>query len=283
MRWRRIAERSSYQRKLERQEQKHHEALSNAHFDKLATAIDRLTKEQHAIVDQQVIAERHALATRQEIGAQLVAAWRKKRDWYDYANLGVVIAAFLAAAAAAYEAYRLAEVTDKLALDAKTAADTAHLDNTTALFSQTRPWLAFVLALDPLRVGSPIRVGVQWVNAGHSPAFKARVFAGMQGITKNQTPPEPLTIMPDATPPKMRSIGVILPGPSGIQWLEYEGKPPLTQQTIDALATGQISLWITGRAEYFDGNDKPHFTMFRGVYESSSGGFVFTDRGNDAN
>jgi hypothetical protein len=58
---------------------------------------------------------------------------KPKRDWYDKLNLAVLIGAFLAAIAAAYEAGRLANLTETAVSHADVAAKLQHVDTLAAL------------------------------------------------------------------------------------------------------------------------------------------------------
>ncbi len=87
-----------------------------------------------------------------------------KRDWFDYTNLVILIFAFVAAAVAACEAYRLANLTNALVTDAQ---DTAK-----------RQFRAYVLYDSGIVVMSPdghsYTVSVSVKNSGQTPAYSVR-------------------------------------------------------------------------------------------------------------
>ena len=127
---------------------------------------------------------------------------RPRRDWLDVANFILLVLAFFAAAAAAYESYRLAGLTHDAIDHADTASTTQHLDTLTALAKaedanktsrqaladseieariRLRAYLSIAATRSPLVVGRPLVGTVIVQSGGQTPAMDVKGY-GHSGV-----------------------------------------------------------------------------------------------------
>ena len=118
--------------------------------------------------------------------SQAPKQWRflRRHDGFDVGNLVVLLLTFVAASAAAYEAYRLANLTEQLVKDgqdsskAQSELTSVSLDlNRQALVAGSRAWLGPTdakVVSGPLEAGKPVTVDVSVRNSGREPARNVR-------------------------------------------------------------------------------------------------------------
>jgi hypothetical protein len=104
----------------------------------------------------------------------------RRHDGFDVVNLAVLTFTFLAASFAAYEAGRLADLTDQLVKDGqetgKTQAELTRASNTLnrdALVASSRAWVGPTIAkIEPApEIGKPLKISIQYANTGKEPAL----------------------------------------------------------------------------------------------------------------
>ncbi len=108
---------------------------------------------------------------------------KARHDRYDWTHLWVLIFTFLAACAAAYEAKRLADLTDRLILDGqRTSEDQLTLTrqsnetNRDALIAAQRAWVGPIDARvdGAVETGKPVKLVISVCNTGREPARNFR-------------------------------------------------------------------------------------------------------------
>jgi hypothetical protein len=104
----------------------------------------------------------------------------RRHDGFDVVNLAVLVFTFCAASFAAYEAGRLADLTDQLVTDGQeTSREQAELTrasnklNRDALIASSRAWVGPTIAKTESspESGKPLIISVQYANTGREPAL----------------------------------------------------------------------------------------------------------------
>jgi hypothetical protein len=107
----------------------------------------------------------------------------KKHDALDWVNLVVLVLTFGAAVAAAFEAARLADLTQELAVDGRRIADrqarlvasSAKVSSDT-MINSSRAWVSpRELGIGDATLGVPLLVNLSYVNVGKEPALNLTV------------------------------------------------------------------------------------------------------------
>jgi hypothetical protein len=208
------------------------------------------------------------------------------RDWYDIANLSVLVFAFLAAAAAAYEAYRLARLTQDAISHADTSSDTQHVDmqrtleqsatastiqhaDTQQALAQTaaataisreafdasqvearvrlRSYLSMAATRSTLIAGQPLTATVIVQAGGQTPALNVK---GNGHVGPKPTELKRGDIIIDAPGEKANAISL---NPGNTISLVGRTPVPVNQFTYDSLKKGtQYRFYMWGRVTYED-------------------------------
>jgi hypothetical protein len=224
------------------------ESSQKANVEKIATAIHAIEQELNRANDD--------------------SSPKKKREWNWERDgiIGLWIAAFVGLAAV---------VVGSMDSGAQRGAMQRQLDE---LRDEQRPWIGITVALDEPKAGLPLKLSVQYINVGHKPAFKVAVYAMLK-----PWPVGPIEEIPANILHGEEGGNVFLPGMSSSTRMKIDNDAPVNQAFIDELKSNPNKLWLVARAEYVDGDNKPHFTSIRVVYSPIVEGFTGFNPGNDAN
>ena len=181
---------------------------------------------------------------------QIAATNPRKPNWLDITNAIILIAAFCAAAAAAYYANKGADASR----DQAKAAWTQVADATDTAEKELRSYISIQLAHE-IRVesGKINEVRLRIVNVGRTPAYRIAL-----GVKAFQGRPGMVTEWEWTFPPKdeiENKIGY-LPADA---YHKFKTVDPIT---ADSLVPGQLRLFIVGITYYDDIYDKPHWATF---------------------
>lgn len=138
-----------------------------------------------------------------------------------------------------------------------------------------RAWLGIV-AIKPVpkvpEIGKPIEAIVEIRNSGKTPARKIVVGVIGQPVKAGDNPTF------SYEPSKNLSFGTLFPNSSVTLPLNMSKEPdtgtvfPLSQETLDAIAKGQLAIYVHGRADYEDIFGVPHWTTFCGKLNATFDG-----------
>lgn len=127
----------------------------------------------------------------------------------------------------------------------------------------------------PIQVGNSLETQIVYSNTGRSPALNLRVFSHAQ-IRLPSEGPIPIPDIPQDTP------RVILLPNKTVSGLVFQGAPPMDEEIIRIITSGERIVWVAGRLEYDDRAGFKHQTTFRVKYEVAAKGYVGDAEGNYA-
>ncbi len=126
---------------------------------------------------------------------------------------------------------------------------------------QARAWVSIpgVVGKNEIQVGAPLSVGVKITNSGSSPALKMRLRITIAEVPKTLISDLPRQMSDGQS---VRSPAVLYPGQEVEGRTGYVNGEAISKALIDALACGDVKVFIYGRVDYEDVFGRAHSSKF---------------------
>lgn len=146
-----------------------------------------------------------------------------------------------------------------------------------ALHANDRAWVGMngIVGEPPTDVQPFMMCGLSIKNTGRSPALKAQgwFFPVVRG--RHDRLPDVPAKQPPGSPQN-----ILLPNGSLV--FNILGEMMIDQARYNRIVSGEEVLWVVGRIDYLDVNERPHWTTFRASWQPGNRWFTSSAEGNHA-